>query len=1041
LNSLIRASRYTPCPVCNGSKSCSHDPSTNNYFCINAFGDCNGFRFIKEVGAFALFREDAEAVETTKTHKTNTTKSIYQLSKERGLVARPASKIGFLFNEFLASLKLDNNHKLDLLARGFSEEQIVKYQFKSIQTGDPILEGFETIPGVFNNCWIGASGFLVPAFTTTGAILGFQVRTGDEARKYLWTTSAFKGGSSSKILAAEEAELPLTLLLGDRRTRQPLYLCEGLLKPMLAHTLHNINVVGASGGNFSSSLKQLTGYIRKMQPSEVILLADSASCVNPHVIQTMHKTNQTILDLTGNDLLVMDWGQLNGKVNKDVDELDNLDFKLATAVSFKHVLMTLPSSLLEDELLSEVKQVLTSADTFGFDHNLISNRISYKFKANDPELLTPKNNGRNSGIRYNAKDHQLLINKAYELGYKYVLDVSPAGSSKTYQAGLFDINKMPKDSQAEKVWYFSKQHRAPTTSTVEDNYVEHPTKNTKLFPHPHKVTPNGNAILMREAQDKVSLPVAGNCIKADEQQLHYRLNTGISMCKTCPFRKECAEGEESGAYGYLFQAANILENRQIRANFNGINHAVVVSPEDLAFVDEYTQTLDFAVSQEITNADVKSRFGGIAHIIGEANVDALAPLFRILSGSTELPRYGMSLSDYFEQYGKNPAFGTYLEDVLKWELDSNKYNAKNGWKPEPVFWSVLLRALTGGHTDTSLTIQKGSITLYQKNHSVLERLAAFHTVVFMDATSNQDQLAMYLGVEPQEILVISQQGKQLDHVTIKQCVSLDGLGANRTDLQQEKTALVRAALTTKYGDELGIIDYKKYSQPGDLLHFVDGRGSNEFESKKAICIFGIANTNVNAARASYEAINQRLVNRYDSEAEKAFSHYYESLRQAETEQEIGRLRAVRRPGEYKLELVRGFDICEGISNNKDKIIQAILSQKDIFLTANMSVRKFAELSRVGRGVLSGIIQREYKNTGGWEGLKNDLLALVIQEPLVLLSAINSAKENTRRSICNFRDCCELMRYYASAASQVVTINRDDYYSSAPILIFDVELPF
>ena len=91
------------------------------------------------------------------------------------------------------------------------------------------------------------AGYLVPARDTEGRILGFQIRnrTGSNP-KYPWLSV-----SDVTPVNLQNGEMPLTVARGG--SSSILYFAEGILKPLVTAEKHNITVVGASGGLFTSS--------------------------------------------------------------------------------------------------------------------------------------------------------------------------------------------------------------------------------------------------------------------------------------------------------------------------------------------------------------------------------------------------------------------------------------------------------------------------------------------------------------------------------------------------------------------------------------------------------------------------------------------------------------------------------------------------------------------------------------------------------------------------------------------------------------------
>jgi hypothetical protein len=1043
--SLTRANSFQHCPVCSSPKGCSWDLNSGNFLCIHTHESVHGFRYIKDAGGFGILRESSEVNQPRKFGNYKTLKSAGDADNLPKLSTKDLIET---LDNLRLSMHLESYHLDELVAKGLTVEQIKHAGFRSIENDTLYRDGHKLVGGFDEDLsWRGATGILCPARGIDGEILGFQVKTKQEGKKYVWC-SYFKNGvrvNSPHINVKGKMELPLSVNVVKKQTNEDLYLSEGILKPLIASYRLGINVIGAASG-FQSCFNQLKSYIEQLKPSRVIFLADSGSLLNPSVILTLSSNNEAVKQITGKSMLVADYGQLNGN-GDDCDEITPDTFNLASFINYDSLVTNVKAGSSSKAVNRVVRNVLESTDTIGFDNYLLKNALQYDY-GNKTKLHAPSANTAFKGVYYDTSDHKQIISDAYSLGYKYILDVSPAGSSKSYRAGLFNTSLIKGKKVPNKTWYFSKQHRSPSTRTLEYNFTQHPTKNTRMFSHPFKKTPNGLPVLMREGE-KGSLPVKGNCVRADQQIILYQQKSNISLCKTCPFRDKCKTSESPGEYGYLFQVDQALQSNKISANIQGVNFKESVSENDIAFVDEYTQTIDF-VEQIVVRQHDFTGLGNLSALLG-ANYTLIQRVLDLINSSDDLPLYGLSKEDFIKRYGTNPALSAFAFDAGKLQADHNDIEVKSGGQATLEFWSTLLNALSGLHDDLSFTITKGTLTLFSYNHSVLEKLNSFSTIVFMDATSNREELARFLGVDPATILVISQRGTSLRHLEVKQCVSLGTLGCNRTDATLEKVRIVRERLNERYGDDIGFIDYKRFANQGDLYKFVDGRGSNAFEAKKALCIFGTSNTNVGAARAIFECLTCKVSGEFDY----AFREFYESKRQAEMVQELGRLRAARRRGEsltcyffgnlslrfleahgVRLSVIRGFEIDERINTHKDTIIQAISSFKDLGMFRNMSIRKFAEFANVSRGYLTSLVQREYKAKGGWSALRDAVLDEIVREPKLILIALAQSLEDKTANTFEFKEAAKIYKYYYDTICNKlnnVSIDRDDYYSDSRIL--------
>ena len=185
-----------------------------------------------------------------------------------------------VYYALLGILTLDDVHKKDLLRRGFTEEDIRKFRFRSVpQNPSRIINALlkkgcdlNGVPGFFRNKrgywsialpgskgpdgrWTPDSGYFCPVFDgERNLILGFQIRldhpTGTKG-KYIWfSSSGRQDGVGSGAIA--------TYLPGKRD--DVIIVIEGILKSTAVYTMlqREITIVGIPG---TKCLKSLEPYI------------------------------------------------------------------------------------------------------------------------------------------------------------------------------------------------------------------------------------------------------------------------------------------------------------------------------------------------------------------------------------------------------------------------------------------------------------------------------------------------------------------------------------------------------------------------------------------------------------------------------------------------------------------------------------------------------------------------------------------------------------------------------------------------------------
>ncbi|MFM6397364.1 hypothetical protein, partial [Planktothrix sp.] len=149
-------------------------------------------------------------------------------------------------------------------------------------------------------------GFLIPLFSFSGLIIGFQLASDNrEEGKYKHLIQPH----------LKNGELPLQFYPS---CSQNLDIIEGTLKPLIASRRHHLTVVGAGGVNWHHSPEQFQAILEEIQPEKIILNPDTGSLLNPQVLRQYRELNQFIKRL-GYTLEIRDWGQGNQPKSQGLD--------------------------------------------------------------------------------------------------------------------------------------------------------------------------------------------------------------------------------------------------------------------------------------------------------------------------------------------------------------------------------------------------------------------------------------------------------------------------------------------------------------------------------------------------------------------------------------------------------------------------------------------------------------------------------------------------------------------------------------------------
>ena len=269
-----------------------------------------------------------------------------------------------LYRRMLAPLILCKEDRQDLTRRGFTNEQITRSGFKSVDQWQKLQGQYShLLPGV-NITGDGLNtqgGYLCPVRNADGLIVGIQVRlrtvTGDESEsqdkksargegRYRWLTSKTKKrphGQSPHLYPQGKKELPLAVHYPLAIKKPQIGICEGTgAKPLLASQRLVMPVIGAAGGQFASSpltfleslekvarkfsLNQVNKNLQKFFPQnsnkdnvELVIYPDAGDVKNPQVMRRWQKVFD-LLKQWGWKFTIAWWGQIE-KSNPDIDEL------------------------------------------------------------------------------------------------------------------------------------------------------------------------------------------------------------------------------------------------------------------------------------------------------------------------------------------------------------------------------------------------------------------------------------------------------------------------------------------------------------------------------------------------------------------------------------------------------------------------------------------------------------------------------------------------------------------------------------------------
>ena len=332
------SSRQQPCPACNGEDGACRILPDNTVFChgladLKKGEKANGFVCVKDaVGHTSTLKPDnseewsAERKREWEARKAARQQQARDEERQREERALSPQKRHELYSLLFEKLSLSTPTLEDLQRRGFNQKEVEDCGFKSIVAGQKLPLPFDSrLPGIGQDgrsLAIKHDGYLCPIYDVDGNVVAFQVRLQNppDGNRYRWLSTP----SSATLQLYPEGENPLTVL---RPVSQPkgIGLVEGVgAKPFLAARRLNLVILGAPGGQWSSSPKLTQRYLEQLYQEVggekiITLYPDAGDVCNADVVRRWKKIANLLVDW-GWSVRFAWWGQ-SVKSLPDVDEL------------------------------------------------------------------------------------------------------------------------------------------------------------------------------------------------------------------------------------------------------------------------------------------------------------------------------------------------------------------------------------------------------------------------------------------------------------------------------------------------------------------------------------------------------------------------------------------------------------------------------------------------------------------------------------------------------------------------------------------------
>lgn len=630
--------------------------------------------------------------------------------------------------KILTQLDLKPEHREDLLQRrGLTDEQIKAGMFRSVEKWQKLefpvsdhLAGVQIGGRYLTN---SEAGYLCPAWNVGGLIIGWQLRCDNTNRggKYRWASSQNRNRPNGPTSHLQNGELPLSVCLGDRKGNPGLI--EGILKPKIASVLSGQTIIGAAGGNFQASWKQLIAALEKLGAAIVDFYPDAGAVSNP---QAYHRDRATVerLMAAGYKVRIADWGQLFDKSQPDYDELltQERTYKLAFMDESEFLQLGGRSnnqrgrSLISHQEWIERFGLPSEINHLGEEIKRRFSRVTWKFWRRTGELPEiPRENLKTKSsaivlwqaqpapgiwnyspgnlptpeewtalgyprIEFPAGMRLHAISEAYQKGYRRMLESSITGQGKSHDLGRLTFNWLGEDFDEEtdeeeakkkpRIFYLDVNHRNPSTETVERNFedlisrhdglIEDSTRRTALgYKHERRIRFGENP------------NIPGNCPETRTfQLLQEEKDTlafggkGSPICESCP----------------LFDNCDYLKTRHRQLNQQTYLRAhpdQLPSPRagDVAILEEPGRLLKPTKVLSVKSLDIKETAWKLLEKAPKLH-SLFYPVIRqldcLLNNSTSIGKFGLNHDETLKKFPthlKKSLWETYQKDWLDPNVD------------------------------------------------------------------------------------------------------------------------------------------------------------------------------------------------------------------------------------------------------------------------------------------------------------------------------------------------------------------------------------
>ena len=823
------------------------------------------------------------------------------------------------FEAILGALELSDRHRRKLLQdrclTGDAVELLMRQGYRSIEHGQ-CFPGVQAPGFLADGTYTGKSGLLIPARNADGLIVAAQVAPDDVdgGGKYLWVSR------EDSPIALDGGAWPLFVFYGER-VSELVCLVDGALKSSLVGLQQGHPTIGVPGARFVTSGNELIAALKRLFRNPkgnrtVLLMPDAGDTINAGGMPANLISAGQFLQQRGFVVRVAWWGQHSKQDSLDADErmLDGSGAGTET----EQLTLSQFADLVETKT---GRRPLPEGRSY-------NNGVNWHKPGSEPvelEFLLPQREAYlfEPGERTKVLQAQLMAGK------RFVAETSPTATGKS---SYIASTKPSEHGAKQTIW---------VTRRAIDVAAEFGLPYLRAKDCGRALSEDGRLVRATALTDEGDLVVKPNCVRGGQLSSH--LQRGMQMaastiCDGCPEAKTC----KSTPGWAKHDRAWVLEQRTFVCEPESLDAALFCNsngqpwgetsgqePGTVLFVDE-TGSMPLFPQTTVSFEDLNNH---LYELQDERWADRInGAVLRVLEVlQEEMKREGTvyHCDLLTKMAGVVRDDEICPEDAAEAQLIEEQAMGLKGSKMQSAWLLQLLNAVAG---NGQIWIDNGRLCLMEPNQRF--RNALLHPAVlqatFFDATGDVAELEAFLRLE---LPVIAQRAPmEQAEVEIHQWTGLGRLGYTRA-LSQEKQVnglLDHLEAKGQVDRNTPIIDTKastisKGRTRMPITWLGQSRGSNVAKEATALVMIGAPSQNALALLNRYQMLFggdhrmddtgtfvRRIMASNRAEEQRAGGYYAEttwenvhgglrdyvrSKTRADVVQGIGRVRALRRPGE------------------------------------------------------------------------------------------------------------------------------------------------